>query len=149
MKVLPNDIFFAEVERLLGEGGQVVLTVQGHSMRPFIRSGRTAAVLAPCDAQSLVAGDVVLFRYGGDHILHRIAAVEGDELVMAGDGNYRKFERCRREDVVARMVAVRSRSGRVTDCSSARWRVASRCWTALHPFVRRCILAFLWRAGAR
>ena len=143
--VISNELFFAEVERLLSEEGRVVLTVQGNSMRPFVRSGRTRAVLALCDPSQLTKGDEVLFRSLGRHILHRIISVDGDELLLSGDGNYRIFERCRREDVVARVEAFVSRKGRVTECGSGRWRRASALWLWLHPFLRRCILSALRR----
>lgn len=149
MKTLPNDIFFAEVEHILSEGGSVMLTVQGNSMRPFICSGRTRVVLSPCDAEELHRGDVVLFRYRGRHILHRIIEVDNGRLLLAGDGNYRQFEQCDRDDVAARVVAVVCSGGREISCTSRLWRWASGFWMWLHPFVRRCILAILWRTGIR
>ena len=42
---ISNDIFFAEVERLLGEGGEVVITIRGNSMQPMLRDGRDKVVL--------------------------------------------------------------------------------------------------------
>ena len=88
MKPVPNEIFFAEVERLLAEENRVAITVQGNSMRPFMRSVRTQVVLARCDAGSLERGDVVLFRYRGRHILHRIVRIADGRFMLAGDGNF-------------------------------------------------------------
>lgn len=149
MKTLPNDIFFAEVERLISEGGSVVLTVNGYSMRPFIRSGRTRVVLSPCDTDSLRKGDVVLFRYRGGHVLHRIVKREGDRFILAGDGNYKIREQCTAADIVAAVVTIIGHNGREVPHDSLRWRWGSALWTSLHPFVRRCILALLWRMGIR
>ena len=149
MKTLPNEIFFAEVEQLLSEDNSVMITVQGNSMRPFIHSGRTKVLLAKCNPESLQKGDIVLFRYHGRHVLHRIAKRNGTEFLMAGDGNYRIFENCKSEDIVAKVITIVSRSGRETDCESKLWRIASWCWTSLHPFIRRCILALLWRIGIK
>ena len=149
MKSLPNDIFFAEVEHRLSEEGRVMLTVYGNSMRPFMRSGRTCVSLSVCDAESLKCGDVVLFRYRGRHILHRITAVGNGEFELAGDGNYRVSEHCRTSDIVAKVEAVTDRRGRVTYCNSRRWRMKSSLWLRLHPFVRRCILSLLWRIGIK
>ena len=149
MKVIPNDIFFAEVERIIAEGNSVIVPVRGNSMRPFIRDGRTSVRMSPCDPQSLENGDIVLFKFRGQHVMHRIVKHNGDTLLLAGDGNYKKVERCSRGDVVAIVDAVIGRNGRTTLCDSRRWRLASRCWISLHPFVRRCILAFLWRIGIR
>ena len=147
MKTLPNEIFFAEVEQLLSEGRDVVITVQGNSMRPFILNGRTRAVLAACDRTTLTEGDVVLFRYRGRHVLHRIVERHGDDLVLAGDGNYRQQERCRTQDVAARMKAVISAGGRTTDCDSRPWRWSSAVWLRLPAIVRRAVVSLMRRAG--
>lgn len=149
MKTLPNDIFFAEVERLLSDGKNVILTVQGNSMRPFIRSGRTKAVLSSCNPAMLKKGDTVLFRYRGHHILHRIIKRTNDDFVLAGDGNYKRTETCRTEDIVAKMITVIGHNGCEIGCDSRLWRCGSWCWTSLHPFIRRCILALFWRIGIR
>lgn len=150
MKVLPNDIFFAEVEAIIAEGQSVVITVKGNSMRPFIRDGRTRVRLVPvADREALTAGDIVLFRCQGRHIMHRIIAKQGERLTLAGDGNYRLREECRTEDVVAKVEAVIRPNGRVIACDSRLWRTASRCWTGLHPFIRRCILYALRKMGIK
>ena len=147
MVVVPNEIFFAEVEHLLSEGNDVFLVVFGNSMRPLMRSGRTKVMLRRCDAGELRCGDVVLFRYRGRHTLHRIVKRRDDEFLLAGDGNYRGFETCRGEDVVARVVKVVSYGGREVLCDSRLWRWSSGCWLWLHPFVRRCILGVMRRLG--
>ena len=73
MILLPNQLFFAEVEAMLAEGREVQIRMKGHSMRPLLRSERDRVVLAPCtDPARLQPGDVVLFRCCGRHILHRI-----------------------------------------------------------------------------
>ena len=149
MKTLPNSIFFAEVEKLLAEGKNVMLTVQGNSMRPFIRSGRTKVLLSTCNPTELKKGDIVLFRFRGRHILHRIVKRNEREFLLAGDGNYKIFERCGLDDIVAKAVTVIRPNGREIDCESRLWRFGSGCWTSLHPFIRRCILAFLWRVGIK
>ena len=73
MILLPNQLFFAEVEAMLAEGREVQIRMKGHSMRPLLRSERDQVVLTPCaDPARLQPGDVVLFRCCGRHILHRI-----------------------------------------------------------------------------
>ncbi len=149
MITIDNDIFFAHVESMIAEGKEVVIRVKGHSMRPFIRSGRTSVQLSPCNASSLGKGDIVLFRYHGHHVMHRIVARDGERLTLAGDGNYRKVEHCTTADVVAEVSCIISRDGRRTDCRSRRWRTASAIWVAMPPLIRRCILGALWRLGVR
>lgn len=47
MILLPNQLFFAEVEAMLSEGREVQIRMKGHSMRPLLRSERDIAVLTP------------------------------------------------------------------------------------------------------
>ena len=84
MILLPNQLFFAEVEAMLAEGREVQIRMKGHSMRPLLRSERDQVVLTPCaDPARLQPGDVVLFRCCGRHILHRIVRRDGDNPVHA------------------------------------------------------------------
>ena len=45
MILLPNQLFFAEVEAMLAEGREVQIRMKGHSMRPLLRSERDQVVL--------------------------------------------------------------------------------------------------------
>ena len=87
MKVISNELFFAQVEELLAEGQSVVIRVKGYSMRPFMRSERTQVRIAPISdskRENLSVGDIVLFRYRGRHIMHRIRRIDGDKITLAG-----------------------------------------------------------------
>ncbi len=152
MKVISNDIFFAQVEVLLDEGQSVVIRVKGYSMRPFMRSDRTQVRIAPISnsgRENLHAGDIVLFRYRGRHILHRIRHIEGDKITLAGDGNYRIWEHCSHEEVIGIVTDVINYRGGSTSCNSRRWRFASALWLALPQLVRRIILGVLARIGIK
>lgn len=150
MKTISNEIFFAQVEELLAEGQSVVIRVKGYSMRPFMRSDRTQVRIAPLtdpERLNLHTGDVVLFRYHGRHIMHRIRQIEGDTITLAGDGNYRIWEKCRHQDVVGIISDVITLSGRHISCNSRHWRCISRLWVSLPQLARRAILGILWRLG--
>ena len=152
MKTISNDIFFAQVEELLAEGQSVIIRVKGYSMRPFMRSDRTQIRIAPLtdrERDSLRVGDVVLFRYHGRHIMHRIRHIEGDKITLAGDGNYRIWEQCHRKDVVGIISDIIKLSGRTLSCSSLRWRCISWIWVSLPQLARRAILGILWRVGIK
>ena len=142
---LGNDLFFAEIERLLGEGSEVRFRIHGFSMRPLLRNGRDTVVVAPRGEAPLRVLDIVLFRYRGRHVLHRIVRIEGDRLTLAGDGNYRIREQCSAADVAGVVRRVVRPSGREIDCASPAWRRMSRCWLLLPPLVRRGILGVLAR----
>lgn len=64
----------------LAQGQEVVLTVTGNSMSPFLRDKKDQVVLTACDPTALQPGDVPLFRRrNGQYVLHRI--VERDDGV--------------------------------------------------------------------
>lgn len=121
-KTVNNEILFAEVERIIGEGGGVGLRVKGGSMRPFLRDDRDSVHLAPLPASGLRRGMVVLFRYRGHHILHRIRRIEGTRAVIEGDGNYRLREETATADIVAWADAI-ERGGKRIAFGSLRWRL--------------------------
>ena len=136
---ISNDIFFAEVERLLGEGGEVVITIRGNSMQPMLRDSRDKVVLRRYGGDELQRGDVMLFRYRGGYVLHRVVSINGERIVFAGDGNYKLYELATTKDIVARMVAY-CKDGRRVECSDREWLRYSRLWMALPMLLRRVIL---------
>lgn len=121
-RTIPNEMFFATVEEMIGEGRSVEMTVKGFSMRPFLRNERDVVVLSPVGEKVLQRGMVVLFRYGGRHILHRIRKTEGERLLIEGDGNYRTVEIATKEDVVAYVSEVRLESGKKLQYNDLGWR---------------------------
>lgn len=107
---VPNDILISEMERLLRAGKQVIFTPDGASMRPFIEGGKDSVVLErPTDIR---IGDILLCRIGNVYVLHRLVARHDDKLTLMGDGNIAGEEHCRREDVIGRVVEIRSPRGR-------------------------------------
>ncbi|MBR4994530.1 MAG: peptidase S41 [Alistipes sp.] len=142
---LPNSIFFAEVERLLGQGQCVTIPVKGHSMRPMMHNERDKVTLTPCNEEQIEVGAVVLFRHHNGHIMHRICAIDGEKVTFAGDGNYRTKEQAERKDIVAKVVSITRLSGQVIKLDSARWRIYSALWLSTPAIVRRYILAITFR----
>ena len=145
MLKISNEIFFGEVERLIGEGKNVTITVKGNSMRPWLRDNRHKVVLTPCQSGTLQEGDIALFRYNGSHILHRITKISGEDITFAGDGNINRLERATRADVVAIASKVITPRNRTIDCTSREWRAKSCIWLALPQIARRCILGIMNR----
>jgi phage repressor protein C with HTH and peptisase S24 domain len=119
---ISNSVFFAEVEHLISLGQEVTVTVVGTSMMPFLRNGRDRVVLVPFSEEELKRGAVVLFRYGGRHLLHRIVRRTGDALEIQGDNVY-TTEQATVADVVAVVREVIRPSGHVIHNGSVRWRV--------------------------
>ena len=142
---LSNDIFFAEVEGLLAEGRQVTITVRGNSMRPLLRDGRDKVVMRKAKDEDIRKGAIMLFRYRGSHVMHRVRKIEGDVVIFEGDGNYKLQEVVTRKDIVAVVEAVVRPSGRRIECSSRRWRFLSFMWLSQMRIERRVILGIMRR----
>ncbi|MBR0072261.1 MAG: S26 family signal peptidase, partial [Bacteroidales bacterium] len=76
-KSLPNDIFFGLVTDQLEQGRTITIPLTGTSMSPTLQQGRDNLVLAPLSPNvPLRRYDVVLFRYRGAYILHRIMKIK-------------------------------------------------------------------------
>ncbi len=139
MKKVDNDTFFACVEAELAEGRPVRFRLKGNSMFPLLRNGKDVVVLEKCPAESLQPMDVVLFRYRGKHVLHRIIRREGERLLIQGDGSIVAKEECKVDDVVGKVVQICRPSGKEIPVGSWKWTIPSRMWHGL-GFLRNWIL---------
>ncbi len=140
---MPNDVFFQLVTRQLAEGNTVNVPLTGSSMSPTLMQGRDNLVLAPLPSQAkLRRYDVVLFRYHGTYILHRIVKMDGDTLVTRGDALI-STETPLRSDVVAKLVAISdTQTGKVTQCDTLWWKwltVKGVFWKQLKRKIKRLI----------
>ena len=142
---LDNRLFFSLVEEQLAEGRQVSIVLKGVSMLTALREGDTL-VLEPLHGEP-TAGDVLLFRSGGGHIVHRLLRCEDGEYVMQGDNNV-SVETARRADLLARLVEVKRRDGRVVPVGNPAWRRASRC-SLWRGRAKRWLVRWLDRDGRR
>lgn len=135
--LLDNGQLFSEVAQLLEQGYSVTLRGKGNSMFPFVADGRDSVVLQK--AEHVGVGDIVLAQVTErGYVLHRVYKAEGERLTLMGDGNLRATERCRREDVLGKVVRI-LRNGRYVECSSSAERFKAACWRRLLP-VRRYLL---------
>ena len=108
---LPNDIFIPEIARLVSEGKQVQFTPTGVSMRPYIEGGVDSVTLV--QARQLQVGDIVLAEVSAQrYVLHRIYALQGEQVTLMGDGNLQGNEHCKRENILAKVSVIRSPKGR-------------------------------------
>lgn len=118
-----NTVFFALAEDQLAEGRSVKMSLRGTSMLPTLRE-EDVLTLEPMSGEPQV-GDVLLFRYCGSHIVHRLVRHDGDIYTMQGDNCY-STETVSRRDIVARVVAVTRPDGRTVDTDSREWQRISR-----------------------
>lgn len=145
----PNPLYVASIRQFLDEGQTVEFPVRGWSMRIFVEHERDKAVITACDTSQLCKGDVVLAEVGPQTFaMHRIIAIDGDNLTLMGDGNIRGTESCTRADVVGIVTAFRRKGRKQLDSlDSRKWRIYSKIWVPLLP-VRRYLL-LVWRVLRR
>lgn len=144
MKQIANDIFFSWVETEIAENRPVQIRLKGTSMFPLLKEGKHQVIIHPCKADELSAMDVILFRYKGKHLLHRILKKEGDRFIIQGDGSYVAKEECTVEDVVGKVQTIIKSSGKSISVNSWRWKLPSRLWLSL-TFLRTPLLRILHR----
>ena len=133
---LPNEIFIPEIARLVSEGKQVVFTPTGVSMRPFIEGGvDNVTLVQPNDLQ---VGDIVLAEIQPQHyVLHRIYAMQGDNVTLMGDGNLVGTEHCSRNSILAKVTAIHSPKGHN--------KPLTRAWLWRHLLHSRRLLLKIYR----
>lgn len=137
--VLPNSELLEQIAQMVACGQKVTLRVKGISMRPFIEHGRDKVVLA--EPGNFGKGDVVLAEIRkGQFVLHRIERIDGDKVLLRGDGNWIQTEVCAVANVRAKAVAF-VRKGRNVDTNGVLWRLYSFFWCSAPLVVRRCMLA--------
>ena len=142
-RVVSNSQLFALVEECVANHQPVRLPLQGKSMLPALHAG-DVLTLSPLDEDPVV-GDVVLFRYRGKYLLHRVVAVVGDSYRMQGD-NCCTGEEVGRDGIVARLTSVQVASGKELPTDGRRWRRRSR-WSVGWRRMRCAAVRWLGRKG--
>ena len=141
--MITDEHILKEATRLVSEGVNVTFPVKGSSMLPFIIGGKESVILQkPLHPK---VGDVVLAWVDGSrYVVHRIIRMEGDHVVLMGDGNIAGTEQCAVSDIKAVATHVVDVNGQQRDLYS-KWRLrAVKVWWWLLP-IRRYILAIYRR----
>lgn len=141
---IANNILIPEIERLLKDGKEVRFTPSGVSMRPFIEGDRDSVILTSLTRSPRI-GDILLVRLESNSpmsnvqcqmsptfVLHRLVRIEGDTLVLQGDGNLVGEERCGVSDIIGIVKRIESPSGRRKPLVRGRFWYAVRRW---RPFL--------------
>ena len=133
-KIIPNALFFQQVEDYLAQDKQVRFPVKGRSMLPFLREGDIVE-LRKVEAAELHVGQVVLAKYEEAFILHRIVKLNKLSLVLAGDGNYHQVEEISRAAVLA-VVVVAYRGEQNLNINTSYKKMLGTLWFKLRLFRR-------------
>lgn len=65
------------------EADEILLRVQGTSMQPFLYDKRDSVLLRK--EKDYKKGDIVVFRYHKNYVIHRIISIDGDYFTALGD----------------------------------------------------------------
>ena len=132
-----------EAIRLVREGVNVTLPVNGNSMLPFIIGGKESVILHS-PGGIVDVGDVVLAWVDGNrYVVHRIIKLDYDRVTLMGDGNL-TTEHCVLGDIKARVTHVVDAKDK-THYLYNRWRMlGAKVWYWLRP-IRRYLLAIYRR----
>lgn len=132
-----------ETIKLIKEGQKVTLRANGHSMLPFIVEGKDDVLLVQPTTPRI--GDVVLAHINGNrYVIHRIIAINGDNITLMGDGNLAEQEHCLRNDIAARVDYFINSKGERHYLYTPFRIIMARIWFWLLPF-RRYLLAIYRR----
>lgn len=136
VKTIPNEIFFANVMELLGEGQSVTIMVSGRSMSPTFKDKVDKIVISPFNPDNLAAGDVVLFDRGDTICVHRIIERKGDRLVIRGDGNGMKaLERVKVSAVMGLVTGGTMYGGKKFSSDGTVWKRNTRFVLRFFPLI--------------
>lgn len=136
-KVYANELFFPEVAKMLSEGTNVTLRVQGTSMLPFIHGNDDRILLEKVDEVGL--GDILLCRIKDHYVIHRLIDRKDDRLLLMGDGNCYGKETCTLKDVAGKVMLIIRPDGSKVDCNSKSERQKAKLWYRF-LFIRRYLL---------
>ena len=114
-------------------GSEVILTVTGNSMRPYLKHQRDQVVLAKCDPHHLQIGDVPLYRrQDGRFVLHRIVGLGASTYTMCGDAQTEK-EYAVPADCILAVATGFYRRGKFVSCTAFQYQAYRRFWMAAFP----------------
>ena len=137
--------YVSDLKQLIDDGHEVVITVTGWSMEPFLRNRRDRVSLKmPSD--TLKVGDIVLYqRKTGQFVLHRIYKIKSDGYYMMGD-NQINMEGPIAPDDIAAIVTEVERNKRWVSVKMLFWKISSGLWCMLYPARK---IAYWARKAAR
>ena len=135
------------IERCIEEIGCAVVPIEGTSMLPLLKEGKTLVEVESRNTKQFKKGDVVLYRKNdGTLVLHRIVKAGSDNIfTVLGDHQYNNAEQVNSEQILAVMTGFIT-NGRHIDENTLWYRIYKRIWVG-SLVLRRCCLAFLRMSG--
>ena len=140
-RMVDTNAYISTLCELVNEGREVVLTVTGSSMSPFLIHQRDAVMLGKM-MTSPQRGDIVLFQREDDsYVVHRVRKVSDEGYYMIGDGQTETEGPVPRERLCAIVTKVR-RKAQWFGRNDLKWRFFASVWLAIIPL--RMLLVKAW-----
>lgn len=89
-------------KKILASGRKLEIFVSGNSMEPMIRDGDTIVVAF---VPNYVVGDVVVFVYDFNVLVHRILKMENGSIYCKGDNSFR-LEQISFDEIMGKVIKV-------------------------------------------
>lgn len=126
MEIFSNRFIFGQVENVLAQNKSVKIRLVGSSMSPLLLDNRDIITLIPAIRRGIKVGDVVLAKYLGDYVMHRIIKKDSDGMyVLQGDAMTNKEECVKKDDIVGLLIAVERDNIKRYDTNGLRWNIMS------------------------
>ncbi len=119
-------------EAYLEKYGSLTYRFRGVSMMPMLRQGRDTYTVVRKTEARCKKYDVVLYRRGNQHVLHRVVQVTPQGYVILGDNCLAKERDIREEDILGVMVSF-NRGEKTISVDHWAYRLYSRLWYFLYP----------------
>jgi phage repressor protein C with HTH and peptisase S24 domain len=124
--------YVSNLKQLVEAGHEVVITVAGWSMEPFLHNQRDRVLLRKL-IRPLKNGDIVFYqRKTGQYVLHRIFKKKPEGYYLIGD-NQLKLEGPIEENAIFAVVTEVERNGRWFSVETISWTTACGVWRMLYP----------------
>lgn len=141
---ITNDVFFDEILRHIRGGKKVRINAKGQSMLPLIRECRDTIILESLANDERKSGSIVLAQLSDmRYVLHRIERIEGEKVILRGDGNPYSRECCDICQLLAEATAVECSNRRIAK-GTFRWWCAQHLWPR-NGHIRRVLLYVIRR----
>ena len=131
---IPNLEMLDLIVEQLNNNQVVSFRVVGHSMLPFFKDQKTIVELKK--EQQYKKYDVVLFKYEGQVLLHRIIKTNENEYIIRGDGSFRK-EVVNASEIYGKVIDFKT-----NDRNIYLYILKVKVWLALF-FARKFLLKFI------
>jgi signal peptidase len=107
-----NNIFFKEVKEILSSGKDVLFTINGNSMRPFLSHG-DKVLISPHNYNDLKIGKIILAKSKFGYVLHRLVWKNNTKIWLVGDNNLVQIEEIEIKDILGFVKYAESNKERI------------------------------------